>query len=107
MSVNIEHHEHDLAVPAELLWDVRTSGVSWDSHREFIIGRILARGDIEHIRMLREFAGDEALRAHLRRTRGRAMERKRLRFFEIVLDLSPREVEDWLTDPGRRIWDNR
>ena len=107
MSAQIEKHTDDFTVPRELLWDVHAPDVSWNSHREFIIGRILARGDVEHIRMLGKFVGDEALRAHLRRTRGRAMERKRLRFFENILQLSSREVDDWLADPARRIWDNR
>jgi hypothetical protein len=48
-----------------------------------------------------------ALRDHLARTRGRSVDRRRLRYLEAILDLDRAAVDGWLADPSRRIWEGR
>lgn len=98
----------DLAALCEgLLWDVPAGAVSWEEHRDFVIGRVLARGKLSQIQRLRQRVGDDALRGYIARTRGRAVDRRRLRFFETVLELPVEQVDEWIADPARRIWDER
>jgi hypothetical protein len=46
-----------------LLWDTDPRRVSWETHRESILGRVLVHGDWDAIRWLRAVAGDAAVRA--------------------------------------------
>jgi hypothetical protein len=102
------HDRDDLAALCEgLLWDVPADAVSWDEHRDFVIGRVLARGKLSQIKRLRQRVGDDALRGYIARTRGRAVDSRRLRFFETILELPVDQVDAWLSDPARRIWDER
>lgn len=90
-----------------LLWDVPADSLSWDDHRDFVIGRVLSRGKLHQIQSLRDRVGDQTLADYLTRTRGRALDRQRLRFFETILYLPEAQVTSWLTDPERRVWDER
>lgn len=96
-----------LQISAALLWDVPADGIDRTRHREFLIGRALAHGSVDAIRALRRDLGDETLCDHLLRTRGRRIDRRRLRYLEAILDLDRGEVDAWLADPARRIWDGR
>jgi len=94
-------------ISAALLWDVPAGRVDDAAHREFLIGRALGHGSVDAIRMLRRDLGDAALHDNLLRTRGRRIDRRRLRYLEAILDLDHAEVGEWLADPSRRIWDGR
>jgi hypothetical protein len=94
-------------LPAELAWDLPTGLPLEARHRGFVIDRVMARGSLEQIRELRRTVGDRALGDRLRETGGRGLDRRRLRLFEILLLLPRNEVDDWLADPRRRIWDER
>lgn len=94
-------------ISAALLWDVPAERVDGAAHREFLIGRALGHGSVDAIRALRRDLGDTAIRDHLERTRGRKIDRRRLRYFEAILDLDRAAVDSWLADPSRRIWDGR
>jgi hypothetical protein len=91
----------------ELLWDVAGEAIDWERHREFLVGRVLGRGSVDDIRGLRRGLGDATLRHHLLRTRGRRVDRRRLRYLEAILGLDRAEVDGWLSDPSRRVWDER
>jgi hypothetical protein len=94
-------------VPKALLWDVSADEIDEEAHRNFLIGRLLGLGSVEDIRTLRRNLGDVALRDYLRRTTARRLDRRRVRYLEAVLDLDPVEVDGWLSDPNRRVWDER
>jgi hypothetical protein len=99
--------EAPLKISAALLWDVPADGVDGTRHREFLIGRALGHGSIDAIRALRRDLGDAALRDYLERTRGRRVDRRRLRYLEAILDLDHVAVDAWLAEPSRRIWEGR
>lgn len=90
-----------------LFWEYDDGAVSWEHHRDFIIERVLARGDWEAVRWVRAQAGDAALREVLSRTRGRSLSRAQLRFWQLVLDLPEEQVSAWLGSKNREIWDRR
>ena len=91
----------------ELFWDCDPGGVDAASHADFVAGRLMESGGLDAIRWLRTTYGDEALADYLRRTRGRAVERRRLRFWQVILGLPVLLVDQWLDQPGRAVWDSR
>jgi uncharacterized protein DUF6922 len=90
-----------------LLWDTDPGAVTWEAHRDFLVGRVLAHGDWNALCWLRKAAGDEAIRAWVVATRGRRLAREQIRFWQLLLDLPEPLVQGWLDLPERRVWDER
>jgi hypothetical protein len=99
-----EHLPHRLK---PLFWDHRFARLTWETDSDLITSRVLAAGDWDSVRWLRRTMGDEALRAWLERRRGAGLSSRQLRFWELVLKLSHREVNAWLADPRRQVWEGR
>ena len=90
-----------------LFWDHTFSDITLPEHLDFVIGRELASGDINAIVWLRKTQGDEVIREWLVKHRGRGLDARRLRFWEIILNLPHNEVTKWIRDPSRQIWEAR
>lgn len=88
-------------------WDYDFARLSWKADRDLIIGRILAVGNWDSLRWLRRRLPDAALREWLQRRRGAGLSNRQLRFWELILELPRREVNAWLAQPGRKIWEGR
>ncbi len=93
----------------DLLWDVAPGAVRLSRHRDFLIGRILARGGWAAVEWLRRELSDAAIADYLERTRGRLLSPRQLRFWELVLGLDDDAVSRWIADrPGAsKLWDRR
>src|SRR4029453_5791484 len=70
--------------------------LTWDDDRDLIKARVLASGTWEAITWLRALLGDQALREWIERRRGRGLSPRQLRFWELMLNLSHRQVNAWL-----------
>lgn len=90
-----------------LFWDVPFRRLTWERDRDFVIGRVLASGSWEDIRWLRTALGDDGLRNWITEHRAAGLERRQVRFWQVVLGLPARQVDSWLADPARAVWDNR
>jgi hypothetical protein len=90
-----------------IFWEHADGDVSWEAHRDYIVERVLARGDWDSICWVRRTAGDAVLREILIRTRGRWLSPQQLSLWELLLDLPEKLVYDWLHVPSRAIWDRR
>ena len=90
-----------------LFWDQEFANLSWPDDWSSVTARVLSEGESDAIRWIREQLGDARLRDWLRRGSGRALSARQLRYWEIVLDLPEAEVEAWLADPARRVWEER
>lgn len=88
-------------------WEYDFRVLSWEAHSYFVTGRILEEGGWRAICWLRNRLGDDGLRGHLYRRQGRGLSRRQLRYWEVILELPKRDVDAWLSLPGRQIWDNR
>jgi hypothetical protein len=88
-------------------WDQDFDRLRWPEHTEAVARRLLAAGDGPALAWLRREMGDGRLRELIRATRGRDLDARRLRYWEIVLDLPAGEVDEWLADPARRVWEER
>jgi len=98
------------SIPARLrpfFWDVPFRRLRLDRDRDLIIRRLLDRGDWEAVQWLRTRFPDRDLKNWLVDRRGAGLSPQKLRFWELVLGLPRRDVNDWLQDENRRIWDQR
>lgn len=89
-----------------LFWDYDFQQLSWPASAELVIARILERGGDEALRWLRKTLGDENLRSWILTRQGRGLDAKRLRFWQVILDLPEEQVNRWveelLADPWAR-----
>ena len=90
-----------------LLWDTDPDAVTWETHRDALVGRVLAHGEWDAIRWLRKTAGDEAIRAWILATHARRLSPEQIRFWQLLLDLPENLVRSWLDRPERQVWDHR
>lgn len=88
-------------------WDYDFSRLSWQADRDLVIGRILAVGNWDAIRWLCRRVSDAELRSWIERRRGRGLSSRQLRYWELILKLPHRQVNAWLADPVRQIWERR
>lgn len=92
---------------AGLFWDCDFAGLSLVDHSAFIIRRVLDRGDWESIQWLRKTVGDQAIAAWFLQKQGGGLDPRKLRFWELVLDLPKAEVDAWVTAARASIWGRR
>lgn len=88
-------------------WEYDFGRLSWAADRDLVIARILAVGDWESLRWLRRRVSNDELAQWIVQRRGAGLSNRHLRFFELILDLPHREVNTWLADPARKIWEAR
>jgi hypothetical protein len=91
-----------------LFWEYDFRQLSWQADSDLIIARVLASGGWQAITWLRQQMGSEALRRWIVEHRGRGLDPPRLRFWELVLGLPHRQVNEWLArmkgDPWLHRW---
>jgi hypothetical protein len=90
-----------------LFWDYDFTALSWENDRDLIMARVLTAGSWDTVTWLRSRAGDHALREWIERRCGGGMSPQRLRFWELILELPRRQVDDWLAAEERQVWDKR
>ncbi len=88
-------------------WDYDFARLTWAGDRDLIIARLLAVGNWNSLRWLRRRLPDAELRAWLMHRRGAGLSNRHLRFWELILGLPRRQVNAWLADPARQIWEGR
>jgi len=91
----------------ELFWDCAFDDLRWESHRDYVIGRVLACGGWQAIQWLRARVMSEELKGWLLRHDGRGLSARQLRFWEVILDLPHDLVTRWLAAPERQVWEKR
>ena len=90
-----------------LFWDYDPEAIDLEEDKVLIIRRVLSRGSVEDLKWLRRTIGDEEIKGFLLKTKGRGIEKRRLRFYGVIFGLPDKKVREWLKDPSRRIWDER
>lgn len=90
-----------------LFWDCDPGELSWEAHLDFIVERMLSRGDWDSIQWLRRLIGDERIGEVIRRHGGRTLTPQQIRLWQLILDLPEEEVAKWLAAPSRALWDGR
>lgn len=104
-------HESETVELADLLrrylWEYDPAGLSWESHRHTIIGRLLESGGWDAVRWLRAHVSSEELRGFLVRRRGRGVEPRRLRFWGLILEIPREQVDEWIATARSNPWNRR
>jgi len=88
-------------------WDHDFSTLSWEEHRDFIVGRLLSAGDWRSIRWLVARLGLPGIRDWIIAHRARGLDPRQVRFWEIVLDLPAEPVSEWLEEKRANPWFRR
>jgi hypothetical protein len=91
----------------DLFWDCDGRHVTLASDPDFVVGRVLSAGTWKQVRWLRRRVGDAALARWIRARKGRGLEPRQLRFWQLILHLPKRTVDAWLARPERQTWDRR
>jgi hypothetical protein len=91
----------------QLFWDVDPQTVSWELHRDWIVGRVLSAGPWSTIVWLRKQLGDPALREWIVRREGRGLDARQLRFWQVILEIPEIIVDRWLNYQENQIWNQR
>jgi len=91
----------------ELFWEYDKRKISWRTDRKLIIDKILANGGWDAIVWLRKRMSPEEMREWFLRTKGRALDPPRLRFWELKLDLPHRLVNGWIRTMMQNPWHRR
>lgn len=90
-----------------LFWDVNFKKVSWERHRDYVIGRILSHGTLRALYWLHKRVNDDELRDWHLRHEGRGLSTKQIRYWQLALGLPDEKVRQWLARPGHVLWANR
>jgi len=88
-------------------WDYPFRRLRIDKDRDLVISRLLDQGDWEAVQWLRMRLSDRDLKNWLLSRRGAGLSPRKLRFWELVLELPKRDVDDWLRSKTRQVWDQR
>jgi hypothetical protein len=88
-------------------WDYDPGSLSGKLSRHTVVTRLLQEGGWDAVQWLRESVGDEYLRTMIISRRGRGISPKRLRFWELVLDLPHEQVDAWVAAQQANPWYRR
>ena len=96
-------------IPPPSLWPAEVRNLFWDSdpeairpgrHRAFIMQRILEAGGHAALGWLRETVTEDELKRHIEGRAGRGLSPRRLRYFELILNLKNSQVTAWIRRRG-------
>lgn len=90
-----------------LFWEYDFRQLSWEADSDLITSRVLASGDWKAISWLRQKMAPDVLRRWIVEHRGRGLDPPRLRFWELILGLPRRQVNEWLSEMRRDPWLHR
>lgn len=110
MMRTVNSHIRPVSLPSFLkpfFWDTEFSRLKWSSHQDFIIQRILTEGNWKAVQWLRRRIGDEVLQAWILQHKGRGLDKRRLRFWELILPLPHKTVNAWLQAGHNTLWERR
>jgi hypothetical protein len=88
-------------------WDYNFRRLKWERDQNCIISRILSFGDWQALLWLRSAMQDNDLAQWILDRQGRGLSPQRLRFWELILGLPHRKVNEWLKIQKRGIWGQR
>jgi len=70
-----------------------------------ILKKVLMYGSVKDLKNFIGIFGKKKVKDFLLKTKGKGIDKRRLRFYEVIFDLPKREVDHWLKDPIRKIWE--
>ena len=91
----------------DLFWEYPKKELSWSEDAELIIRKVLESGGWESVKWLLATTGYAWLKSWVIRRRGAGLDPKRLRFWQLALNLPEETVTNWITENGSNPWQQR
>ncbi len=91
----------------DLLWEYPKDSVSWQKDSDLIIRKVLESGGWISIKWLLATTGFAWLKSWLIQRQGAGLEPKRLRFWQLALNLSKDTVDKWILENQSNPWHAR
>ncbi len=89
---------------SHLFWEYEFKEIDSSKDEYLIMKKVLSYGGIEDLRTLLDIFGKEKIKGFLLRTKGKGIDKRRLRFYEVFFGLPKEEVDNWIKDPLRKLW---
>lgn len=90
-----------------LFWDCDFASLDLSQYRNFVIRRILDRGNWDAIMWLRHTLGDMAIKEWFITKHGRGLDARKIRFWEVILDMPKADVDEWVRRERTSNWHGR
>jgi len=90
-----------------LFWDYDYDALEWEKDRHLIVRRILQNGNWPAVCWLRATLGDEAVRDWLLKHTGGRLSPRKLRYWEVAVDLPGPDVNKWINLTKESPWERR
>jgi len=87
-----------------LFWEYEFKSLNSSEDEYLIIKKVLSYGTIEDIRDLVNIFGKRKIKQFLLDIKGKGIDKRRLRFYQLIFDLPKKKVDSWIKDPLREIW---
>ena len=105
-----ENNHGDIRLPRhvlELFWEYDKKKITWRNDSDLVIGKVLQNGQWQSIKWLIKAAGHNGLRKWFIRHQGAGLEAKKLRFWQLVLELPSELVDKWVEAFFANPWSTR
>jgi hypothetical protein len=90
----------ELVLQSPLFWDVDKSKLNPELNKQFIICRVMDRGDIDAVKAVLKYYEKISVKEIL--TNARYIEQKTITFFANYFDLLPSDFKAWNTDSNNQ-----
>ncbi|MCX7993221.1 MAG: hypothetical protein N2651_06085 [Fimbriimonadales bacterium] len=87
-----------------LFWDVEFHALSPERYQSYICLRIIEHGDLNALRWMLRYYGKARLRRWLIARQGRSLSPRALRFWQMMLGIPKRTVDQWLQSRPEPSW---
>ncbi len=98
---------HRVIIPKHVLnlfWEYPKKSISWQEDSDLIIRKVLESGGWDSVKWLIVITGYARLKSWMFQRRGAGLDPKRLRFWQLALNLPKDEVDDWIADNNSNPW---
>ena len=90
-----------------LFWEYPRRELSWPKDAELVIRKVLESGGWDSVKWLLVTVGYSWLKGWMLERRGAGLDPKRLRFWQLALNLPQETVDAWIADNSSNPWQQR
>jgi len=91
----------------DLFWEYSKKELSWQEDADLIIRKVLESGGWDSVKWLITTAGCAWLKSWMLQRRGAGLDPKRLRFWQLALNLPKDTVDAWIAENNSNPWQGR
>ena len=90
-----------------LFWEYDKRTITWTRDKDLIIQKILHHGSWNTLRWLRRNLTDSELRDWIISRGGAGLDAKKLRYWQLILDIPKKLVDEWISINLKNPWSGR